>query len=254
MDKIFNQYAKYYDLLYADKDYAKEAQYVVGLHENHNASKPLSILELGCGTGKHAQEFSKMGVTVTGVDLSDAMVERANAESLDQCSFKNNFLVGDVRTIRLWQTFDTVISLFHVASYQTQNEDLLSMFKTAAVHLKTGGLFIFDFWYGPGVLSDPPGVRIKRLSGGGIEILRITEPEMFENENTVSIDFSVQIRSSYSRGLEEFNERHLMRYFFIPEIRHFLDCSNFKLLSAQEWLSTGLSKKSWQAVVVAQKI
>jgi SAM-dependent methyltransferase len=253
MDKIFNQYAKYYDLLYADKDYAAEAEYVLGLHENHNAYKPLSILELGCGTGKHAQEFSRMGATVTGIDLSEAMIQRANEESLGKGSFKNNFLVGDVREIRLRETFDTVISLFHVASYQTQNEDLLSMFKTADAHLKSGGLFIFDFWYGPGVLSDPPAVRIKRLSGGGIKVLRITEPKIFENENTVTVDFSIQVRSVIG-GPEEFNERHLMRYFFIPEIKHFLECANFKLLSAQEWLTTGLSKESWQAVVVAQKI
>lgn len=254
MDKIFNQYAKYYDLLYADKDYAAEAEYVVGLHEDLSGGNSLSILELGCGTGRHAQEFSKMGATVTGVDLSEAMVQRANAESLSQDSFKNNFLVGDVRAIRLGQTFDAVISLFHVASYQTQNQDLLSMFKTADIHLKSGGLFIFDFWYGPGVLNDPPVVRIKRLSGDGISVLRITEPEIFENENTVAVNFTIQVRPSLSGGFEEFHERHLMRYFFIPEIRQFLECSNFRLLSAQEWLSTGLSKGSWQVVVVAQKI
>ena len=37
------------------------------------------------------------------------------------------------------------------------------MFKTAAKHLKQNGVFIFDFWYGPGVLTDPPALRQKRL-------------------------------------------------------------------------------------------
>ena len=49
---------------------------------------------------------------------------------------------------------------------------------TAAKHLKPNGVFIFDFWYGPGVLTDPPVVRLKRLENEEIEVLRIAEPVM----------------------------------------------------------------------------
>ena len=41
--------------------------------------------------------------------------------------------------------YDVVISLFHVMSYQNNNEKILKAFSTAKKHLKANGIFIFDF-------------------------------------------------------------------------------------------------------------
>jgi predicted TPR repeat methyltransferase len=50
---VFADYARYYDLLYRDKDYAAAAEYVAGLiRKFHPSARP--ILELGSGTGIHA--------------------------------------------------------------------------------------------------------------------------------------------------------------------------------------------------------
>ncbi len=53
MSKTFDLYSEYYDLLYKDKNYKKEADYIASLIKT-NAPHTKSILELGCGTGKHA--------------------------------------------------------------------------------------------------------------------------------------------------------------------------------------------------------
>jgi hypothetical protein len=95
------------------------------------------------------------------------------------------------------------------------------MFKTAAKHLKQNGVFIFDFWYGPGVLTDPPSVRQKRLENKDIEVLRIAEPTMYPNENVVDVNYCVQIKQKGSGKVSELNETHKMRYLFIPEILQF---------------------------------
>jgi len=66
---VFSDYARYYDLLYHDKDYASDAEYVAGLiHKFHPAAS--SILELGSGTGKHALLLARKGFEVHGVELS----------------------------------------------------------------------------------------------------------------------------------------------------------------------------------------
>ena len=188
MNMVFDAYAAYYDLLYQDKNYQKEAQYICGLLDD-NGIRSGEILELGSGTGKHAEEFAKMGFCVHGIDLSQKMIQEANHRNNNQKD-KLFFEVGDVRDFKAGKKFDAVISLFHVISYQIKNEDIQKMFKTAAKHLKQNGVFIFDFWYGPGVLTDPPAVRKKRLENKDIEVLRIAEPVMYPNENIVDVTLS----------------------------------------------------------------
>ena len=119
---VFAAYARYYDLLYRDKDYAAEAEYVAGLIRKFHPSAR-SILEFGSGTGIHAFLLSEKGYEVTGVDLSPDMVKiaRSNALSFPQSQSESQpvFSEGDICEVRLNKRFDAVIALFHVISYQT---------------------------------------------------------------------------------------------------------------------------------------
>ena len=74
MQKNFDAYGKYYDLLYSDKDYEAEAKYVLDLLRKENPKQD-SLLELGCGTGRHATLFAQSGLEVTGVERSERMLE-----------------------------------------------------------------------------------------------------------------------------------------------------------------------------------
>ena len=70
---LFNSGA-YYDLFYKDKDYAEEARWVhQKLVENNITGKRL--LELGCGTGKHAKILSEFGYKILGIEKSISMIE-----------------------------------------------------------------------------------------------------------------------------------------------------------------------------------
>ena len=146
MSKIFDAYAAYYNMLYQDKDYKQEAKYIASLMGKNDITDG-SILELGSGTGKHAEEFAKMGFSVHGVDLSPEMVREANQRGNNDFVNQLYFEIGDVRSFKIDKKFDAVISLFHVISYQLKNEDILAMFNTstAAKHLKPNCVFIFDF-------------------------------------------------------------------------------------------------------------
>lgn len=239
MSPVFDSYARYYDLLYRDKDYAVEAEYVAA-HIRKQSPQAKRILELGCGTGAHAEHLARMGYAVHGVDLSPSMLARAEARKAalpPGIAARMSFGPGDARTVRTGETYDAVISLFHVMSYQTSNEDLLAAFTTAKTHLKPGGLLIFDCWYGPAVLSDPPVVRVKRLADDEIEVLRIAEPVMHYNDNVVDVNYRVMITNKATGGMEQLSETHKMRYLFLPEIREYLAALGFSLVRAEEWVS-----------------
>lgn len=225
MSPVFDAYARYYDLLYRDKDYAGEAEYVAS-HIRKQAPQAKRILELGCGTGSHAEHLARMGYTVHGVDMSEAMLVRAEARKAalpPEVSARLSFSLGDVRTVRTGETYDAVISLFHVMSYQTSNADIEAMFETAALHLQSGGLFLFDYWYGSAVLAQQPEVRVKRLEDSEIKVTRIAEPALHASENVVDVNYTLFIEIKASNIVRQVSETHRMRYLFLPELLQFAD-------------------------------
>jgi SAM-dependent methyltransferase len=236
---VFGNYSRYYDLLYRDKDYAAEAEFMVKLIKQHSSSAK-RILELGCGTGKHAALLAEKGYEMHGVDRSVAMLEAAEARRQNQApelQTRLQFSQGDVRDVQAGSGFDVVMSLFHVVSYQTTNDDLLAMFSNAHTHLKDGGSFIFDYWYGPAVLTDRPTERIKHMESDAIQVTRYAKPVMRPNESIVDVNYTIEITDKATKTLETLHETHHMRYLFAGEIELLARATGFKVQHACEWMT-----------------
>lgn len=249
MTGVFQSYAQYYDLLYADKNYEAEAEYIFQLIKKYNP-KTKAILNLGCGTGKHDIVLKKKGLNITGIDFSNDMVSRAKQQSTNI-----EFIVGDIRTIRLGKKFDAVISLFHVACYQNSNDDLNSYFQTANKHLLKNGIFIFDVWHGPAVLADLPIEKNKEVENKNIIVKRKTIPNILKNNNIVEVNFYVEITDKQSGEKKKLHEVHRMRYLFPDEIKKNLSQAKFKLLASEQWMTGKTpSDKTWYVTYIAKKI
>lgn len=235
---VFAGYSRYYDLLYRDKDYTAEALYISQLIKTH-APDAVSIMEIGCGTGAHAAELAELGYSVAGVDMSSGMLEAADARRRDlrpDLQSKLSFTPGDARSVRLGQKFDVVISLFHVISYQTSNADLAAAFETAKEHLKPGGIFVFDCWYGPAVLRQWPSTTRKHLSDDVTIVDRIAEPVIHPNTNVVDVNYTVTVTDRTTGTTEELRETHHMRYLFAPEVEIALAASGMTLIDSRAWM------------------
>ena len=245
-NKIFSS-GDYYDLFYDDKNYQLEANYI---HEKIQEYKPNSnsILELGCGTGKHATNLTKFGYEILGIEKSQSMLKKTtNKKNLE-------FQQGDIREIKLKDKFDCVISLFHVMSYQISNKSLFSVFKTAFNHLKKDGLFLFDFWFGPAVIHQKPMVRTKTISTKNNTICRIAEPELLLDRNQVNVKYTYHDFDHCTKKFRIINELHQMRYFSIPELEFIANETGFKVLNFEEFL-TGFepSFKTWGVSIIFRK-
>lgn len=253
----FADYAPYYDRLYRDKDYSGEAAYVLRL-VRENCPQAQTFLELGCGTGAHAQALCASEVTVHGVDCSPEMLGLARARQRklnSEVAARMHFSAGDVRHVRLHETFDAVISLFHVVSYQASNQDLQSCFATARDHLRPGGVFVFDCWYGPGVLSDPPTVRIKRWEDVETEVTRIAEPTLLDRQNVVEVQYTIFVRNRVSEMTKVLKELHRMRYLFPPEVEALAETTGLQMIEARSWMSEGPpDRESWNACFVVRAL
>jgi len=180
-----------------------------------------------------------MGYDVSGVDMSEGMLEAAEsrrASSEPTVASRLEFAQGDARSVRLGKKFDAVISLFHVMSYQTSNEDLAAAFATARAHLVPGGVFIFDCWYGPAVLRQWPAVTEKNLSDDVTEVYRKATPVIHLNENIVDVNYLVLVKDRSTGLSETLRETHRMRYLFAPEVDAGLSAAGMELIDSKAWM------------------
>jgi len=247
---VFNNYAKYYDLLYQDKDYRKEIDFIDSLIKQHLQKKNLRVLDIGCGTGKHANYLAEKGYQVTGIDFSEEMIRIAKSNK----NGNTDFYVADATSFNLNKKFDIVLSLFHVVSYQSSNKDISSMFSNVSKHLNHNGLFIFDFWYGPAVLTEQPSIKIKRFENDEIKVIRIAEPILHNVQNTVDVNYEIIISTKIDKNIEFIKEIHKMRYLFIPEIDNFIENTKMVVQNYGEWLTNlSPSNHTWGVYCIAKK-
>jgi SAM-dependent methyltransferase len=255
MTDSFIEYAQFYDLVYRDKDYQREALYIANILKKHGLDYG-NVLDIGAGTGRHAIELARMGFNVLGIDSSSAMIDRASEALPAELSGQVSFSHADARSFRCPQRFDAAIALFHVMSYQITSDDLMAVFATAAQHLKNRGVFVFDAWHGPAVLARRPEVRMKSIGDEHIDVVRIAEPTLDESKNVVSVNYRVTVANHISgQELASFSEVHCLRYLFTQEVESMLKLAGFELLDAHEWETfSPLSIDTWSASYIARRL
>ncbi|MEW6172018.1 MAG: methyltransferase domain-containing protein [Bacillota bacterium] len=227
MNKVFNSgYADAYDAIYSDKDYEAECDLIERIFRD-NSGSIISILDLGCGTGNHLIPLAQRGYELTGIDRSESMLAHARSK-VDRLSHSVNITLhqGDVRNLELNRHFDAAIMMFAVLGYQLENRDVLSALHTVRRHLRPGGLFLFDVWYGPAVLHQRPSQRIKVIPTHKGKILRVSSGELDTGRHICKVYFHLW-RLEENRVAAETTESHSMRYFFPLELNLFLECSGF---------------------------
>ena len=236
---VFNQYARYYDLLYQDKDYRGEVAFVKHLLERH-ASHAKMLLELGCGSGSHAVSLAEMGYVLLGIDQSEDMLALAREKSQKLTPALANRLSWrrrDICRLELTEQYDSIISLFHVMNYQTQDKDIISVFETANKHLNHHGLFIFDCWHGPAVLHQKPEIRVKRAENSDVFITRLCEPQLLPEQNIVNVHYTFFVENKKNKEIKSFRETHRMRYLFSHEIENFAEKTDLSIIETKEWMT-----------------
>lgn len=225
MSDVFGAgYSAAYDALYEEKDYEQECDLVERLLGEYGRGPSRTILDLGCGTGNHALPLVRRGHEVVGVDRSEAMLERARAKGTEA-----EFVLGDVRDLRLGREFDAVLLLFAVLGYQHANDDVLATLRTAWAHLRAGGLLLCDVWYGPAVLHERPGPRERIVERGRERLVRSSDSTLDVRRQLCAVDFRVR-RFEDDQLVEEVEERHEMRFFFPLELELLLADAGLELL------------------------
>jgi SAM-dependent methyltransferase len=112
-----------------------------------------AALELAIGTGRVGIPLAERGVPVTGIELSQPMVDRLR-EKVDEAALP--VVIGDMATTRVPGEFSLVFLVFNtISNLQTQAAQV-QCFRNAAAHLGPGGRFAIELWV-PELRALPPG-------------------------------------------------------------------------------------------------
>ena len=105
---------------------------------------PGRLLDLACGTGTFAIEMASSGWQVTGLDVSPAMIARAEAKAQVMGHLAPRFYLGDLRMIGLPGPFEVVTCFSESLNHLADEAGLTAAFESVRRVIAPGGLFIFD--------------------------------------------------------------------------------------------------------------
>ena len=98
-------------------------------------------LELGIGTGRIALPLARRGVLVSGIDLSQPMINRLAAKA---GASDIRVTLGDFSTTQLDDSFSLVYLVFNTIMNLTTQAEQIACFRNAAAHLEPGGTFVIE--------------------------------------------------------------------------------------------------------------
>ena len=140
-ESLFENYAQKYDKECFVQGTLGECDFI---EQEINRDKVLKIIDIGCGTGRHAIELTKRGYKVTGVDLSGDQIKRAR-EKAQEAGATIDFQIQDARDLPFDDEFDLAIMLceggFSLMETDEMNFEIL---KNATKALKDKGKLIFN--------------------------------------------------------------------------------------------------------------
>jgi SAM-dependent methyltransferase len=259
MTAVFGRdYADVYDAIYHAKDYAGEVELTGRLLARHGVTGPCRLLDIGCGTGRHAFAFTRRGYDVTGIDRSPFMLAHAKAAAERELLAGNRgprFLEGDAKRLELGERFAAVTMMFTVLGYQHEDGDVAAVLAAVRAHLEPGGLFIFDVWNGLAVLTRGPEQRTATATEGGTHVVRTSSTRVEVEKQLCHVHFEVS-RTGADGDARTWSEDHTLRYFLPSEIATVLRNVGLELLDLRRFPDGEAppDEQAWNVIGVARAI
>lgn len=130
-----------------------------------------TVLDLGCGPGRHAIPLAARGLQVTAVDLSSLLLERAQHRA-SQAGVSVEWLRADMREFSRPAAFDLVISMWTSFGYFDNPEDDLQVLRVCHAALRPGGALLLDVVGKEYVVRNIEPVHLTEYDDGDILIER----------------------------------------------------------------------------------
>jgi len=249
-----NLFYKYYDLLYATKNYQQEVDAVFKISSKFNLNKIKKALEIGCGTANHTLCFAKEVASITSCDIDKHMLEIAK-EKIQNSEFTNIELCeGYVQKITQ-NNFDLAVALFNVVNYIPTQQSLDEFFGSIRSKITQESLFIFDSWNGKACLQELPQTKIIDQQKGNKRIHCLVEGSTDFKKRITKLTYTISLFLIDGKKLEE--DRYCINQtLWLPnEIQRLLKKNGFNVLEINQLFQVDAKAdldKDWKIMFICR--
>jgi ubiquinone/menaquinone biosynthesis C-methylase UbiE len=194
---MYSKSAKYYDDIYAStgKDYPAEANKVLKFIQKYKQSNGNTLLDVGCGTGIHANLLSKH-YQVEGLDIDQKMLSIARKKYP-----KIRFLQGDMVNFKLGHKFDIIVCLFSAIGYVKTKSRLQRTIKNMVQHLLPGGVLSVEPWFTPNQWH-PGRIFTTQVNKPDLKIVRMSHSSQRGNISLIEFQYLIGTPKGIERDTE----------------------------------------------------
>lgn len=153
--------------LYADHNEQEAKQQIEFILQQIPLKTGSTVLDLGCGTGRHSIVFARKQMRVTAVDFSPFLLQEAKKKA---AGLNINFILSDIRDFSIPTKFDLILNMFTTFGYFKTDEDNSKILRTIQNHLKTEGHFLIDYLNPVYLEKNLTKHEVKEIKGEEIKI------------------------------------------------------------------------------------
>lgn len=242
----YSVFAKYYDLLMKDVDYAARAAYIRELFLRYGKAAG-TVLDLCCGTGSVTFALAALGYDMLGVDSSEEMLARAAAKQ--PAGGPVPFICQDIRALDLYGTVSAAVCALDGFNHLLKVSDLQQAFSRISLFLEPGGLLVFDL-NAPRKFEQAFGENAYVYDEDGVFCVWRNHYSSRNRTCVFDLTFFEPEGSLYRRGSESFAERA----YPTPRVKSCLARAGLTLLAALDDMTFAGEKESSERIVyVARK-
>jgi SAM-dependent methyltransferase len=141
-DPTYSRYASHYDQI-GQRRFGEVSADSLLAYLGDKCVNPNTVLDLACGTGAATLQFARRGLTATGLDISEAMLERARA-SAEADGLRVQWKQGDMTAFVVDEPFDLCTCFYDAVNYLSDLKEFTSFVRCAFDALVPGGYLAFD--------------------------------------------------------------------------------------------------------------
>ena len=243
MVEEYMAFADVYDEFMDNVDYAAWGKRIIEILKKHGIDNGL-VLDLGCGTGTLTEILSNAGYDMTGVDASDAMLQKALAKR-DKSASDILYLCQDMRGFELYGTMAAIVCVCDSLNYITDKRELLKVFRLVNNYLDPKGLFVFDF-------NTP--VKYEKIGDASIAETRDDAAFVWENHYNKKNALNEYLLTLFVRAegddYKRHEEYHAQRGYTLDEIKSLLERAGLVFDGAFDGYTTRKATAKSERVVV----